>query len=94
MPECATTHLQRCKSSNFFQGRTPGLPAFRGGPLLPPGRGGKGQEGALKGREGERRGREEGRGDVDPWPPAPKCIIRHCRLYRPCVLSTPATMLI
>ena len=61
---------------------------FRGGPPDPPLSGGgspdpwkgKGRKGKReKGREGRKEGRGgmEGKGGVDPWPPAPKTIIRH-----------------
>ena len=39
-------------------------------------------KGSVRGREEreEGKGGREGRGGVDPWPPAPKTIIRHwCR---------------
>jgi len=55
MPEYTKTHLQQCRISNFFWGRTPGLP-------------GEGKEGAGegkgvdgKGRREERKGRERRR---------------------------------
>ena len=81
MSECAKTHLQPCRISKFFRGRTPGPPgeerkgAERGMERME--RAGKG-----RGREGreERKGGREGRGGVDPWPLAPKTIIRHCEI--------------
>ena len=42
MPECTKTHLQQCRISKFFRGRTPGPP-------------GEGREGTGRGREGKRR---------------------------------------
>ena len=62
MPECAKTHLQQCRISKIFRGRTPGLPGED-----PPGRGGKGQGKGREGGKGEGRGGDgKGRGREDP----------------------------
>ena len=62
-----------------FSGEDPGPTAFRGRTSGPPGRGREERRRAGRGMEGREEGRgREWRGGVDPWPPAPKTIIRHC----------------
>ena len=68
MAECAKTHLQQSRISNFFRGRTPGLPSSRGGKAGEGRRGEAGERegrGSLgkggEGREGTGEGRREGR---------------------------------
>jgi len=77
MPEFAKIHLQQCRNSTFFRGRTPDPPLSGGEPPDSPERG-TGEEGerrAERGRKGRREGKE--REASTPGLRSIKSIIRH-----------------